>query len=143
MHASTQIAFSVGATPADPQPAPDAQPAGGEVKPLTRYLVDFNVRADDVSLTLSPEGNYKGRLRFGLVAYERYGKALKGAGGTLALDLTPESYAEARSSGIKAHLEIDLPDTVIYLEAGVYDWSTRQVGTQEITIRSAEPMRVR
>ncbi|MGP8175360.1 MAG: hypothetical protein ACLP7O_12545 [Terracidiphilus sp.] len=143
MHASTQIAFSVGALPANPQPALDAQPAGDKVKPLTRYLVDFNVRAKDVNLTLTPEGNYKGQLRFGLVAYERYGTALKWAGGTLALDLSPESYAEAQSSGIPAHLEIDLPDTVIFLEAGVFDWATRKVGTQEILIRSTEPMKAR
>ncbi|HMD77585.1 MAG TPA: hypothetical protein VKG86_09440 [Terracidiphilus sp.] len=143
MHASTQIAFSVGALPANPQPAQDAKPAGGEVKPLTRYLVDFNVRAKDVNLTLTPEGNYGGKLHFELVAYERYGTALKWAGGTLVLDLSPESYAEAQSSGIPAHLEIDLPDTVIFLEAGVFDWTTRKVGTQEILIRSTEPMKAR
>jgi hypothetical protein len=143
MHTSTEIAFIVRAIPANPQPALDAQPAGGEVKPLTRYLVDFNVRAKDVNLTLNPEGNYKGQLRFGLVAYERYGTALKGAGGTLVLDLSPESYAAAQGTGIQAHLEIDLSDTALFLEAGVFDWSTRKVGTQEILIRSAEPMKAR
>ena len=143
MHASTQIAFSVHALPAGPQPVRDDQPAGGEDKPLTRYFVDFNVRANDANLTLTPEGNYKGQLRFGLMAYERYGKALKRTGGTLVLDFTPESYAEARSSGIPAHLEIDLPDSVIFLEAGVFDWNTRKVGTQEILIRSAEPLKAR
>jgi hypothetical protein len=143
MHASTQIAFSVRAIPANPQPALDAQPAGDEVKPLTRYLVDFNVRAKDVNLTLAPEGNYGGKLHFELVAYESYGKARKWAGGTLVLDLTPESYAAAQSSGIPAHLEIDLPDTVIFLEAGIFDWTTRKVGTQEILIRSAEPLKAR
>jgi hypothetical protein len=143
MHASTQIAFSVRALPAGPQPVRDAQPAGGEDKPLTRYFVDFNVRANDVNLTLTPEGNYGGKLHFGLVAYERYGKARKWAGGTLVLDLTPESYAAAQSSSIPAHLEIDLPDTVIFLEAGVFDWTTRKMGTQEILIRSAEPMKAR
>jgi hypothetical protein len=143
MHASTQIAFSVRALPAAPQPVGDAKPSGDEVKPLTRYLVDFNVRAKDVNLTATPEGNYKGQLRLGLVAYERYGKALKWTGGTLVLDFTPESYAEAQSSGIKAHLEIDLPDSVIFLEAGVFDWNTRKVGTQEILVRSAEPLKAR
>jgi hypothetical protein len=143
MHASTQIAFSVHALPASPQPVRDDQPADGEDKPLTHYFVEFNVRANNVNLTLTREGNYKGQLRFGLVAYERYGKALKWAGGTLALDFTPESYAEARNSGIPAHLEIDLPDSVIFLEAGVFDWTTRKVGTQEILIRSAEPLKAR
>jgi hypothetical protein len=143
MHASTQIAFSVSALSAGPQPVRDDKQSGGEVKPLTRYLVDFNVRAKDVNLTLNPEGNYKGQLRFGLVAYERYGTALKGAGGTLVLDLSPESYAAAQGTGIQAHLEIDLSDTALFLEAGVFDWSTRKVGTQEILIRSAEPMKAR
>jgi hypothetical protein len=143
MHASTQIAFSVSALPAGPQPVGDAKPSGDEVKPLTRYLVDFTVRAKDVNLTLTPEGNYGGKMYFELVAYERYGKALKWAGGTLVLDLTPESYAAAQNSGIPAHLEIDLPDTVIFLEAGVFDWTTRKMGTQEILIRSAEPLKAR
>lgn len=143
MHTSTQIAFSVSALPAGPQPVGDAKPSGDEVKPLTRYLVDFNVRAKDVNLKLTPEGNYGGKLQFELVAYERYGKALKWAGGTLVLDLTPESYVEAQSSGIPAHLEIDLPDSVIFLETGVFDWTTRKVGTQEILIRSAEPLKAR
>jgi hypothetical protein len=143
MHASTQIAFSVRTLPASPQPVREAQPAGDEVKPLTRYLVDFTVRAKDVNLMLTPEGNYGGKMYFELVAYERYGKALKWAGGTLVLDLTPESYAAAQNSGIPAHLEIDLPDTVIFLEAGVFDWTTRKMGTQEILIRSAEPLKAR
>ena len=143
MHASTQIAFSVSALSAGPQPVRDDKQSGGEVKPLTRYLVDFNVHAKDVNLTLTPEGNYGGKLHFGLVAYEHYGTARKWADGTLVLDLTPESYAEARNSGIPAHLEIDLPDTVIFLEAGVFDWNTRKVGTQEILIHSAAAIEVR
>lgn len=143
MTASKGIAFSVRALPANPPPAGDAQPGGGEDKHLTHYLVDFNVRVEDVNLTLNREGNRDGKLRFDLAAYERYGIALIGTGGTLLIDLSPEDYATAQSSGIHAHLEIDLPDTVLFLEAGVFDLNTRKVGTQEILIRSAEPLKIR
>jgi len=132
-----EITFSVRALPANPQPARDAKHESEDGKPPIHYLVDFNVRPSELKLTLTPEGHYSGKLRFGLLVYQRYGTALKWAGGTLAVDLTQESYAEAQASGIPAHFEIDLPDEVLYLEAGIFDWSTRKVGMQEIFIDPA------
>jgi hypothetical protein len=34
-------------------------------------------------------------------------------------------------------MEIDLPNTGVFLETGVYDWDTRKAGTQEIPLNSA------
>jgi hypothetical protein len=41
-------------------------------------------------------------------------------------------------SGIPAHIEIDLPNTAAFMEAGVFDWSTRKAGTLEIPILSTD-----
>jgi hypothetical protein len=43
-------------------------------------------------------------------------------------------YASIQKSGIPAHAEIDLPNTDVYLETGVYDWGSGKAGTLEIPL---------
>jgi hypothetical protein len=73
----------------------------------------------------------------GLLAYDRDGHAVNWAGGTMVVSLSAEQFAAIERTGIPAHLEIDLPRTGIFLEAGVYDWIARKAGTVEIPIRPA------
>jgi hypothetical protein len=55
-------------------------------------------------------------------------------GATQGMALKPEVYAAIQKSGVPAHMEIDLPNTDVYLETGVYDWSTGKTGTLEIPL---------
>jgi hypothetical protein len=135
MHASKEIGFSVKALPVNPQPTCDAQPVGLDDRPLTRYSVDLLVQTKDVKLARTSDSNYEGQLRIDLVAWDRYGDGHKKFWKELGIDLRPESYAAAESAGIPAHFEIDLPESAVFLEAGVYDWNAGKVGTVEVSLR--------
>lgn len=138
--ASTQIVFSARLALADVQPVQGDKVAGGNAKlggRLTRFRVKFNLRPDDLKLDMSPDGRRAGKIQVGLLAYDSDGHAVNWVGGTMAINLSAEQFAAAQRIGIPAHLEIDLPRTEIFLEAGVYDWTARKAGTIEIPIRAA------
>ena len=143
---ATQLLYGVRVVPASPQPAPNATRAGKNPKPIgpvTRYSVDFMIRWTDVALEpevkdvihgTPPPGPIYGKIQLGLLAYDRDGNAVNWASATQAMELKPEIYAAIQKSGIPAHIEIDLPNTDVYLETGVYDWSTGKTGTLEIPL---------
>ncbi len=135
--ASSQIVFSVRLLAAAQQLAPGDKPAGGNTKltgPLTRYRVDFNLRPTDLELIESADGKHTGKIQVELLAYDGNGTALNWNGGTMAVSLSAESYEAVQRTGIPAHLEIDLPSTALFLEAGVYDWTAHKAGTLEIPL---------
>jgi len=70
-----------------------------------------------------------------LLAYGRDGKAVNWAGATQGMNLDLNVYAAIQKSGIPVHAEIDLPNTDVYLETGVYDWGSGKAGTLEIPLR--------
>jgi hypothetical protein len=71
------------------------------------------------------------------MAYDRSGKALNWLGATQQMQLHPEIYASIQKSGIPAHMEIDLPNTDVFLVTGVYDWGSNKAGTLEIPLHPA------
>jgi VWFA-related protein len=136
--ASTQLLFGARVVPATPQPPPNAKRAGKNAAltgPTTRYSIDFIVRWQDVKLDPTPQGTRSGNIQIGLQAYDRDGKAVNWAEATLGIILSPELYASIQKSGIPAHAEIDLPNTDVYLDTGVYDWGSGKAGTLEIPLR--------
>jgi hypothetical protein len=55
------------------------------------------------------------------------------------MEITPEIFAAIQHSGLPAHIDIDLPaDKDVYLQTGVYDWSTGKAGTLEVPL-GAQP----
>ena len=50
------------------------------------------------------------------------------------MSLDAKTFASVQYSGIPAHLEIDLPQTRIYLTTGIYNLKSNQAGTLEIPI---------
>jgi len=137
---ATQLIYGVRVVPASPQPEPNATRAGKNPSltgPVTRYSVDFMIRWTDVQLQASPQETHSGKIQIGLLAYDRDGNAVNWMGGTQMMNLKPDNYAAIQKSGIPAHLEIDLPNTDVYLVTGVYDWNTGKAGTLEIPIHPA------
>jgi hypothetical protein len=53
------------------------------------------------------------------------------------MQLQPTVYAAIQKSGVPAHMEIDLPNTDVFLETGVYDWGSNKAGTLEIPLHPA------
>jgi len=134
---ATQILYGVRVAPLAPQPAPNATRAGKNPKltgPFTRYSVDFMIRLSDVRLDAAPEGSHSGKIQVGLLAYDRDGKPVNWVGATQGMSLKPDVYAAIHKSGVPAHMEIDLPNSEVYLETGVYDWGTGKAGTLEIPL---------
>jgi hypothetical protein len=139
MPSSTQILYGVRVVPASPQPAPDAKPAGLNAKlsgPTTRYAVDFLVDSKQVRFEATPEGNHVGRIRVELLAYDRDGKALNWTGATMHSEMDSVTYADVQKSGVPVHMEIDVPNTQVYLATGIYDLDANTAGTLEVPLDS-------
>jgi VWFA-related protein len=140
---ATQLLYGVRVAPVSPQPAPDATRAGKNPAltcPCTRYGIDFMIRWTDVDLQPTPQGSRTGKIQVGLLAYDRAGNAVNWVGATQGMNLKPEVYAAIQKSGIPAHMEIDLPNTDVYLETGIYDWGTNKAGTLEIPLPPTSAM---
>jgi len=58
----------------------------------------------------------------------------------MSLSLDAKTNVAIQHSGIPAHLEIDLPNTDVYLATGIYDLEANKAGTLEIPLpnRAAE-----
>ena len=139
---ATQILFGARVAPVSPQPAPNAARAGKNPKltgPTTRYSIDFLVRWTDVKLEAAGDGTHTGKMQIGLLAYDREGNAVNWAGATQGMALKPDVYAAIQKSGVPAHMEIDLPNTDVDLDIGVYDWATGKAGTMEIRLHPGAP----
>lgn len=136
---STQILYAVRVEPANPQPAANAERAGANAKvakPSTRYTVDFLIHSKDLNLEAAPDGNRRGKVEIELLAYDRDGKTLNWTGNTANFNLTPATYASIEQSGLRAHMEIDIPKGESWLATGVYDWDTGKAGTLEVPLAS-------
>jgi VWFA-related protein len=137
---ATQILYGARVLPASPQPPAGATRAGKNAKltgPVTRYAIDLMIRWNDVSLNVEPDGTHSGKLQLGMIAYDRDGNAVNWSGATQQMSLQPDVFAAIQKSGVPAHLEIDIPDTDVWLEIGVYDWNTGKAGTLEVPLHPA------
>ncbi len=140
MPSSTQILYGVRVLPATPQPEPTARRAGYNAKlsgPTTRYTADFLIDWKKVQLQPASDGTYTGMIRLELLAYDRDGKALNWTGQTMGMNFDARTYAAIQKSGIPAHLEIDLPQSDVYLATGIYDLQANKAGTLEIPINAS------
>ncbi len=132
---ATDVRYEVHLQPVTPQPAADAARVGGNAKvmtgPVTRYRADFVIHR---GTTPTPDSAHKDRMQVEVIAYDAAGKPLNWQAG--ALNLTPADDATARQTGLRTHMEIDVPKDAASLATGVYDWRTAQAGTREISLSS-------
>jgi VWFA-related protein len=139
MPSATELLFAARVVPSTPQPAPNATRAGKNPKfsgPFTRYTVDFMIRWTDVKFEPAAGNSHAGKIQVGLLAYDRNGIPVNWTGATQVMNLNPEIFAAIQKSGIPVHMEIDLPNTEVYLETGVYDWGSGKAGTLEIPLNA-------
>ena len=134
---ATQILFAARLVPVTPQPASGGKIAGrnpGLTGPTTRYSVDLFIRWNDIALTPGADGTHQGKLDVGLIAWDAKGKSVNWEEGTQQMALKPDVYVAIQKSGIPAHMEIDLPNTDLYLKLGVMDRISGKAGTLEIPL---------
>ena len=135
---ATGILYGVDTRTTDTSEPPAAKEAGGNpalTGPVTRYRVNFTIRASDVELKQDGQGFRSGRLLVGLKAYDRDGKAVNWEASDETLRVKENEFAEALKSGIPVHLAIDLPvNSEEHLVTAVYDWNSGRAGTLEVRL---------
>jgi VWFA-related protein len=142
MIAWTQVAYDVHAQVENPQPAEDAVRIGGNPKltgPVTRYGVEFVIHRSGepaaARQSANPDSTRADQMQLEVIAFDGNGNALNWQAGTMNVKASDDATVKERR--IHTSMEIDVPKGVTSLTTGVYDWSTGQAGTQEITINSA------
>lgn len=105
---------------------------------VTRYRVDFTIRAGDVEMKQDAQGGRSGRLLLGLKVYDRDGNAVNWEGDDETLQLKESEYAALLQRGIPVHLMIDVPARdATHLVTAVYDWNSGRAGTLEVPLGTA------
>jgi VWFA-related protein len=133
----TQVRYRMKVAPSSAQPAAGAARAGDNTTlkgPLTRYTVDFSLKADELALAQSPDGVRSGIIEVALVAYSQDGRPLNWVVRGMNVGVRPEQYPMAQSSGIPFHFDIDAPRGDVYLRTGIYDIASSKAGTLEIPL---------
>ena len=102
-------------------------------------MVDFLIQTKDLQLSVAPNGDRRGRVQIELVAYAKDGKALNWARSTANLNLKAAAFNSIEKSGLRTHMEIDIPQGEASLATGVCDWNTGKAGALEIPLNSHKP----
>ncbi len=139
-----QILYNVKIVPEpakpDPQAADKNQITDQMKEPHDRYSVDFAVDLKDLNLTLDSDGLHKGTLNLSLIVYDRYGQIASRRDHLVALSIKPDIWQIFQQTGVQLHADIDVPHGQYWLRTGVYDQSTRKVGTMEVPFSSVHPL---
>lgn len=128
----SEIHCRVRVAPLDLQPKKDADIAGENralKRPFTRYGVDLAFAAADLRLEEREDGKYHGEIEVALAAYDAQGAPINWDVRKPPLDLTPEVYNQMMRSGVRIHLEMDIPQGDYLLRTGIYDLRSGHAGT--------------
>lgn len=135
MPQSQQILYKIRVAPTVP---PDNETA--DKKNKNHYQVDFAVDLGDLKLDLDKSGMHKGALNVSLIVYDRYGNIISREDHLVQLEIKPDAYAAFQNTGLQLHARLALPQGNLWLRTGIYDRSTRRVGTMEIPLSAVKPL---
>jgi len=117
------------------QQAPDAKSKG------ERFAVDFVVSLDDLNLKQDPDGTRKGTLTLSLIVYDKYGQIASRREHMIALNIKPEMWETyQKNGGLQLHSDLEIPNGQYWLRTGVYDATSRKVGTMEVPFSAVHPL---
>jgi VWFA-related protein len=118
---------------------PEQQPAGADSGNSDRYAVDFLVPVTDLDLKAGAEGVRQGTLNLCLIVYDKYGDIANRREHLVALNIKPDQWEEyQKNGGVHLHAEVAVPKGQFWLRTGIYDQSTRKVGTMEVPFSSVQ-----
>lgn len=126
-----------------PVPEESDAPAADQAQVKGRhdsYTVDFAIDLKDLNLKLDPEGNHDGTLNVSLIVYDKFGTVANRRDHIVQLKVKPDIYKIFQQTGVQLHTEIDVPKGQFWLRTGVFDESTRKVGTMELPLSSVKPL---
>ena len=140
-----QILYLMSVKPSTPQPELTAPRVGDNLKlqgAFTRMDVDLAIAEKALQLEAAPDGRRKGTLEVMLIAYDRYGNPMNWLVRKMELSFSPEQYKAYWDTGLKFHLEFDVPRGASYLRSGVCDLESGKAGTIEVLLEApAAPAR--
>jgi hypothetical protein len=103
--------------------------------------VDFTVTLNDLDLKLSPSGLHTGTLNLSLIVYDKYGQIAMRRDHLVALNIKPDAWETMqKNGGLHLHADLDVPKGQYWLRTGIYDQSTRKVGTMEVPFSVVHPV---
>ncbi|UWZ85590.1 VWA domain-containing protein [Occallatibacter riparius] len=106
-----------------------------------KYAVDFVVPLTDLDLKLNQDGNRTGTINLGLIVYDKYGQIVSRREHLVALNIKPDAWEiYQKNGGLQLHADVEVPKGQFWLRTGVYDASTRKVGTMEVPFSSVHPL---
>jgi VWFA-related protein len=131
------ILYRARVAPLDPQPNAGAEIAGGNRSlkpPFTRYGVDVAFELADLHLEKRDNGTYHGEIEIALVAYDAEGTPVNWVVLKPPLDFQPEVYNQMMRTGVRVHLDIDIPQGNYLLRTGIYNLRSGNAGTLGIPL---------
>jgi VWFA-related protein len=124
------------------QPLPANAPQGANPPPpslkgpLTRYGVNFAIDANDLALKPDVDGVRRGKINVSLIAYDKYGQIITRKDYLVPLAIKPDTYKGFQQTGVQLYSEVDVPKGQYWLRTGVFDQTTRKVGTLEVSLNA-------
>jgi hypothetical protein len=106
--------------------------------PADRYSVDFAVDLKDLNLKLDSNGLHSGTLNLSMIVYDKYGRPASRENHLVQLNIKPDVYTVFQKTGVQLHGEVVAPKGQFWLRTGVYDESSRKVGTLEVPLSSVK-----
>jgi VWFA-related protein len=144
MPQSEQILYKTMIQPLPPQQdaaaPPDTKPQEKPVAkgPTSRYMVNFAIDLSDVRLKEEADGLHTGSLVISMIVYDRYGNIVTRKDHIIALNIKPDIYEIFEKTGVQLRDSVDVPRGQYWLRTGVYDPSTRKVGTLEVPLSAVK-----
>lgn len=138
---SQQVLYKLRILPtAAKQPPPASVKINGP-GPYQHYTVDFAIDRSDLELPLDPkDGLHKGTITVSLIVYDKYGQIATRRDYMVALNIKPDVWKVFDQTGVQLHAEFDAPKGQYWLRTGVFDQSTRNVGTMEVPLAAVHPL---
>jgi VWFA-related protein len=106
--------------------------------PTSRYMVNFAIDLGDVRLKEEADGTHTGRLVISMIVYDRYGNIITRKDHIAALNIKPDIYKILEKTGVQLRDSVEVPRGQYWLRTGVYDPSTRKVGTLEVPLSAVK-----
>jgi len=143
MPQSEQILYKTMIQPLPPQQdaaTTDSKPQEKPVAkgPLNRYMVNFAIDLGDVRLKQEADGLHTGSLVISMIVYDRYGNIVTRKDHIVALNIKPDIYKVFEKTGVQLRDSVEVPRGQYWLRTGVYDPSTRKVGTLEVPLSAVK-----
>ena len=138
---SQQILYKLRVLPSAAKPPSSPAVKINGPRPYHHYAVDFAIDRNDLELPLDPaDGLHKGTITISLIVYDKYGEIATRKEYMVGLNLKPDVWNVFEQTGVQLHAELDVPNGQYWLRTGVYDQSTRKVGTMELPLAAVHPL---